>query len=264
MTDALALALAAVRSHAEQTKTPIISGTIEADMVLPRIEYEPEPIGDMDPSQGDRMKGYLVALGAFATQALIVSITRVDEIDWEEAQAAWAAAEGELGEQYAGIVAHAKEVLAAAENPVGEIAELTVAAVTQHPPLLITFTERAPWHLMVMSHQDMLARYRKNVAENAGDGGEERIARQEAWRRMEEESRAREAEHREWTGAKRKDVVSQLAQHPDFPRCKKEEARIFLFSRIVGDDAMPRDRELARIITREALAMYEIEIKPKK
>ncbi len=263
MLDSLDAMLAAARAYAAQQKVPLIFGTvIDPEMTMATIRIEPDTNGqpDEDHAADDLMKEFRTAIAAFDVQALVATVVRVDADGWEEAQAAWAAADADVSEQSAIGFATMKRTLATAGNPVGRIAELTLSAIVQQPSLHITQCERADWYDAVIEYDSMLAHLR---GEDPDDDVESphNAARQEAWRRQDEENQARAAEHRKWSGARRSQFITLLANHPKFPACKKEEARMLLFSRIVGDDEVPQDRELIRTITREALALYDLEVR---
>jgi len=252
----------AIRDYAKRKSISIITGTIDPDMALPTITYGGGP-GDTAraPDAPRRMEEFLATIEAFACRVIVVAVMRVDADDWESAQSAWAAAELEFGANYPSVISHGKAVMADAGDPTGEIAEIDIGVLTNDPALLIRYRDRAPWYLPVMDADSLIDELRESVSEAAGNEG--RAERDARARQIEETYRAQEAERRKWSGAKRHEIVAQLANHPDFPKAKKEAARIFLFSRLVGDE-MPDDREIARLITREALAMYELEIKPTK
>jgi hypothetical protein len=263
MANSLETTLAAVQSYAVEKGVPLIFGIVrDPELAMATIQVGSDTDDETGPGlgTGDDVTDFLAAITAFDIQALVATVLRVEAEEWEDAQAAWAAADSELGEQFAGHLTHAKETLIAAGDPVGHIAELTLSAITQQPSIFITQRILAPWYYVVVGYDSILSHIRGDD-EGADDENPHTVARQEAWRRQEEENQARAAEHRKWSGAKRSEIITQLANHPKFPACKKEEARMLLFSRIVGDTEVPQDRELVRTITREALALYDLEVR---
>jgi len=61
----------------------------------------------------------------------------------------------------------------------------------------------------------------------------------------------------------RSKAARQIASDPRFPQAKTEAARVLITRDVLGDSA-PSNEHLVKEISREAKAVFDLEIKPKK
>lgn len=154
-----------------------------------------------------------------------------------------------------------RELLAAAKAlkaQVGQIAILDVRAITRNPAIMIEFLAFAPWNSVIHGAEEQVQEIEED--DSAEDDEESETA--EIARARREEWAAQERERLHWTSKRRTETARRLAEAPDFNKCKREADRVYMLRKMLGDET-PSDDHMLKEITREALAIYSLDIAKK-
>ena len=213
----------------------------------------------------DAMSALLSSLTPLDPGAIILSEDTYSQTAWrndlEESETNIARAR-ELGEDDEEInrLVEARKYLQKLKPHVGKISALGIWIITRNPSVVIEWMPIAPWKPSSSDrkiiHSNPSSRYLDDEDEEFWDKSE--LAEINA------DHKAKLKDRRKWEHGPRRDAVArQLAELPDFPACKREADRVYLLRRMLGDDA-PLEDYIAKEITRQAGAIFRLEIAPGK
>jgi hypothetical protein len=263
----LTTALATFHAFASERRIPLVPGSIDRKILgFPLVAFTPD-----DPRVSNDVEAEMQAFTSCLTELevglAVVWVDRLTESERQDAVDEYQDAldrleETDQAEQDVNEQRHALgELLAAAKALkalVGQIAMLEVQAITRNPAIMIEFLAFAPWNSVVQEAEEQVQEIERD--DSAEDGEESDTS--EVARARHEEWETQERERRLWTSKRRTETARRLAESPDFNKCKREADRVYMLRKMLGDET-PSDDHMLKEISREALAIYSLDIAKK-
>jgi hypothetical protein len=277
VTDVLATTVAELTTFASERGVPLVPGFFDQrKLAIPTVDYRADLPQEAEDDVLAQWRAFRETVSTLDVAMLILYVTRLDQAEWEEAVAQYQSAldeARELGDGHDGDeepegadLETLRRLLAEAEavRPhIGHVSFLDVHAVLRNPTAVITCSTWAPWSEVISDVDERLADAAGGEDDELDDDdGATREAR-EAARMRREEYEARERERRFWTPKKRTETARRLAEAEGFDQAKREADRVYLLRKLLGDEA-PAEDHLLKEMAREALAIYRLEVKPKR
>lgn len=211
----------AVAAWAKELTVPVLHGILEKDAPVPVCFAEVNSEADVAP--------LLATAGELKPSVVLLSFTELAVEDVDDVLAD----RRDRGANAAEIAA-----VESVRPFVGSVATVAVDIFVATGGMVLRFALAADWY-------DEL--YTRPVSAES-DGG-----RDPEWQ-------AQEDERKRWTREKKREVARQVASDSRFPKCKTEQARIYLLREVLASEA-PENDVILKDIAREAKVIYDFEIK---